>query len=75
MSNLLIVPTQKCMHCGKSGFIYPVWHEDYARYLAGAKLQDAFPNMSAELREQIKTGIHPECWNEIFPEEEDDTDD
>ena len=75
MSNQLTIPTRKCMHCGNAGFVFPVWHEDYARYMNGAKVQDAFPNMPAALREQIKTGIHPECWDEIFPEEEEDDDD
>jgi hypothetical protein len=32
----------------------------------GVLLQDAFPNLTAEEREFIKTGITPEEWDEYF---------
>jgi len=35
-------------------------------YQQGKLLQDAFPNLSPEDREFIKTGITPEEWNEMF---------
>lgn len=45
------------------------------KYQGGALIQDAFPMLSDEHREFIKTGITPEEWNAIFPKEEEDTDD
>jgi hypothetical protein len=41
----------------------------------GAKVQDAFPTLSPALREQIITGTHPACWDEIFGDEDEDEDD
>lgn len=32
----------------------------------GALIQDAMPNLSADDREFIMTGITPEVWNETF---------
>jgi hypothetical protein len=35
-------------------------------YAAGALLQDAFPHLSADDREFIKTGHTAESWEEMF---------
>ena len=35
-------------------------------YAAGALIQDAFPNLSADDREFIKTGHTAESWEEMF---------
>jgi hypothetical protein len=35
------------------------------RQLGGA-IQDAYPEMSIGLREQMITGTHPKCWDEAF---------
>jgi len=35
-------------------------------------IQDAFPYLSTGEREQIMTGTHPECWEKMFPEEDED---
>lgn len=48
-----------------------VWEDDYKRYLAGAYIQDAFPDLLAPAREQIMSGIHPKCWIEIFGEDDE----
>jgi len=44
--------------------ITPAQLESYE--LFGVLLQDAFPNLTAEEREFIKTGITPEEWDEYF---------
>jgi hypothetical protein len=36
----------------------------------GVFIQDAFPMLSPDLREFVKTGITPEEWNNIFGDEE-----
>jgi hypothetical protein len=38
----------------------------YNKWEAGALIQDAFPMLSRELREFIKTGVTPEEWTELF---------
>ena len=42
----------------------------YDKTYRGAYFQDAFPQLSADDREFLKTGITPEEWDAIFPEEE-----
>ena len=39
--------------------------EQYRKYKAGTLIQDAMPNVSAEDREFLITGICPKCWNSI----------
>lgn len=57
--------TKTCPRCGRSGSVV-VSLSDYNKYKNGARIQDAFPNTSPELREQILTGYHPNCWDDEF---------
>jgi hypothetical protein len=42
------------------------WH----RYgIQGEFIQDVFPELSAEDREVFMTGIHPDCWKRLYPED------
>jgi hypothetical protein len=63
--------TRKCSHCGKNGIIM-LEEEQLFKWLSGSLIQEAFPNISAPIREQIMTGMHPECWTEIFAFSEED---
>ena len=40
--------------------------EQYRKYEAGTRIQDAMPNVSANDREFLITGICPKCWNSTF---------
>ena len=40
--------------------------EQLARWQAGVKIQDAMPNVSAPLREFVKSGITPSEWLAMF---------
>jgi len=42
--------------------------EQVKSYLKGALIQDAFPDLSADDREFIMTGIVPEEWDKLFGE-------
>ena len=44
----------------------PVTEEQIVLWQCGSLIQDAMPNVSAEDREFIKTGITPEEWEETF---------
>ena len=57
--------TKDCPHCKKGGML-TVWEDDMKRYINGAYAQDAFSDLMAPMREQIISGIHPECWTEMF---------
>lgn len=37
---------------------------------SGTIIQIALPDTSENLRELIKSGIHPECWDEMFGEDD-----
>ena len=63
--NIVTVETKRCMHCGELGELQ-VTSEGLSLRAAGAYIQDAFPELSAPLREQLITGTHPECWDEMF---------
>ena len=60
-----------CIRCHKSARLV-VRKDDAKAYIAGAFAQDAFPNMSAVEREQLISGTHPECWDEMFAGSEDE---
>jgi hypothetical protein len=50
---------------------FPITKEQLISWESGNQLiQDAFPNLSADDREFIMTGVVKEEWNEIFDEEE-----
>ena len=43
----------------------PVTEEQVQAYMDGALIQNAFPNLSADDREFIMTGITAESWEEM----------
>lgn len=47
----------------------PVTEAQMQDWLNGALIQNAMPDVSAEDREFIITGITPEEWKEAFPDE------
>ena len=63
--------TKRCIHCGK-GSLIGVKEQDILNYLSGQLAQDAFPDMPMQLREQIISGTHPDCWKEMFPDYDED---
>ena len=63
--------TRKSMFTGKVHTLdIPVTKEQIDKWQSGVMIQHAMPNISAELREFIKTGVTPEEWKETFGEEE-----
>ena len=71
MSSTIAVKTKPCCVCGE----YEVWSLDRElvdRWQGGENIQKVFPDMSASEREILITGIHPACWDKLFPGEEDD---
>jgi hypothetical protein len=71
MAQLVSYTCKPCLMCGKSS----VKLLDAARFAAwqgGVYVQDAFPEMSADEREVLVTGIHADCWNKLFPEDDEE---
>lgn len=59
-----------CTHCGKVVEV-PITEEELLSWDGHNHIQEQFPQVAPELREMLISGICPECWNEIFPPEED----
>jgi hypothetical protein len=70
-ADTVVVKTLRCMECGQSSLI-ELDASAFARWQAGAFVQDAFPDMSAPERETLITGTHSACWDAIFADEEDE---
>jgi len=63
------INTNTCLHCGEQGFIEmseDEYNQGITAFNEGAFIQEAFPSLSADQREQIISGTHPKCWNEMF---------
>jgi hypothetical protein len=47
----------------------PVTQEQLDAWRSGMLIQNAMPNLSADEREFIMTGITPDVWEELFAED------
>lgn len=70
----MLIQTSKCMGCGKGGEI-DVPEDGYVRWKNGEFIQNALPMLTANQREQLMTGMHGECFDDMFPEEEEEEED
>jgi hypothetical protein len=66
------VETPPCPLCGMQSWVGILEFEvpGYLSWAGGALLQRAFPTWSADRRELLKTGFHPDCWSVVFGEED-----
>lgn len=67
---MMNVITRPCMWCGQRSEI-EVNYAHYQKWVQGALIQNAFPELNADERELVKLGTHPECWGSMAPEEEE----
>lgn len=58
-----------CPYC-RSREDITVTQAEFDNWLDGAIIQNAFPNLTADRRERLQTGICPKCWDEIFGDED-----
>jgi len=61
----------KCVVCNKVHTAY-VEKVKYDRWKAGENIQNVWPEMSADEREQLISGTCPKCWDELWSGDEDD---
>ncbi len=52
-----------CPFCGTKSVVI-VNEKQYAEWENGKLIQDAFPDLSADDREILLTGICPRCWGD-----------
>ena len=67
---MFAVTTKQCVHCGQTGTVM-VERRAYQEFTQTPRhlrrlVQDIFPDHSKEEREQLMTGVHPECFEEMF---------
>lgn len=63
MASVLVI--KPCPFCKKEyQKMFPA--DGYRRYMAGETVRDCFPEMSADDREFLITGICPTCWDLSF---------
>lgn len=63
------VTTRPCTVCGnQSQVIVPT--DDLESWRSGTLIQNAFPYFTPAERELLMTGLHGECWDSLFGEEE-----
>jgi len=61
----MIVTTKPCIMCNNTGAI-EVNEEHYNNWKKGTRIQIAFPELDADQRELLMTGIHAQCWEKIM---------
>lgn len=64
--------TIRCFNC-ENDFVVELSEKEFDDYYnKGIHIQHAMPTKSPETRELLISGTCPECFNEIFKDEEDD---
>lgn len=59
------IKTRECPVCHQTEE-YEVEEEQYRKWNRGMLIQKAFPDMTKDQRERLKTGLHGECWNKYL---------
>ena len=62
---MIQVRTRPCPYCRRSSLV-EVDGDRFEAWQNGMKVQDAFPDKSADERELLMTGTHTECWDAMF---------
>jgi hypothetical protein len=65
------VRTIPCPECGRQD-VFDVTDFEIEKYRNGAHIQNAFPNLTADQREQLITGLDKECWDKVMGPEPTD---
>lgn len=68
----IVVVHNFCVWCKKDGrfVLTPQQYRDIV--VNGKFIQDVFPDLDADEREFMISGTHSVCWNEMFPENEEE---
>lgn len=69
-TNELLITTKPCMFCAKESHVV-VDEDAWLKFRQGMYVQTAFPTWSADRRELLLTGTHPECWTKLLGDEDD----
>lgn len=67
--NKYVIETKTCFHCGKTGTV-EIYSRELFELRQGAFIQDAVKSLQVEEREQLISGTHGKCWEDMFGEDE-----
>jgi hypothetical protein len=67
----ITIQTNACIYCGKSSLVQ-MTRVDYMWFNSGLMAQEALPKWTADQRELLISGTHPECWAHMFSELDED---
>jgi len=67
------VHTIPCVGCGTTA-TFTMTEEQFNRFESDEHVQNIFPDWSAEDRELLVSGTCPDCWDEMYGEDEDGDD-
>lgn len=56
---------RQCPVCGVVQTLQ-VKEKDFLRWKSGARIQEAFPELSADEREILLSGVCPDCWERMY---------
>ena len=65
------VTTKECMMCGETSTVKMLSHH-YLEWQNGGLIDRVCPEMPKETREMRISGTHPECWDKMFQEDEEE---
>jgi len=65
------VETKTCVVCLEGGDV-TMPRIAFFRFTQGMSIQEAWPEGTPGEREQLINGTHPECFDQLFGEEDDD---
>lgn len=67
--------TSRCHYCKVEHQQFITTDQWYRWQENGEYIQDVFPHLTDSQREMLLTGTHPECWEKMFPQDEEEDDD
>jgi hypothetical protein len=65
------VITPECQVCHRTGALQAP-AEGYKHWVAGESIQYALPDLTADEREMLISGTHPDCFDSLFSDDEDE---
>lgn len=61
-----------CIHCEDETY-FMMSTEEYNKWqVRNLYVQDVFPHLDKDVREWMISGTHPQCWIQVFGNEEED---
>jgi hypothetical protein len=60
-----------CIHCNDETY-FLMTQDQYDRWkVKGEFAQNVFPHIDMDVREWMISGTHPDCWKDLFGDEDD----